>query len=142
MKLIIYLLISVLTIKKAIGQDSVYIKREFWNNKPESRADSIWNSIPNTIFISFDEGFDDSLYITVNDKVIFNGYLKTNYSIDYAGGLGIHFKDSSEVKNLKLHFVNANFYIQEKLKFTYKSLQIRGLNPWTLIYTNQFPVRE
>ena len=72
MKRIIYLLVSILTIQKAIGQDSIHVKWEFWNDKPESRADSIWNSIPNTVFISFDEGFDDSLCVTVNDKVVFN----------------------------------------------------------------------
>jgi len=136
------LILCAFTFQKGIAQDSVHVKREFWNNKSESRADSIWNSVQNTIFISFDEGFDDSLNITVNDKVVFNGYLKTNYSIGYAGGLGINFNDSSEVKILKLHFVNANFYIREKVNLSYKSLQIRGLNPWLLIYTNQFPMRE
>lgn len=124
------------------GQDSIRVNRQYNNDKPKSAIDSFYNRIPNTIFISLDEGFDDSLYITVNDKVFLNKHLKSNESIGLAGGFGISFDNSSDVKILKLKFVNANFYIEEKVDLSYKSLQIRGLKQWLLIYTNQFPMRE
>jgi hypothetical protein len=124
------------------GQDSVRVFRQYYHDRPQSGIDSFYQTISNTIFISLDEGFDDSLYITVNDTVFLNQYLKTNESVGLAGGLAISFNSPTDVKILKLKFVNENFYIEEKVDLTYKSLQIRGLKYWLLIYTNQFPVRE
>ncbi len=142
MKLLVIFIFIYFTFHKAYGQDSVRVIREYDNDKPKSSIDSFFNNIPNTIFISLDEGFDDSLYITVNDKVILNQYLKTDASIGLAGGFIITFDNLSDIKILKLKFVKANVYIEEKLYLTYKSLQIRGRKHWLLIYTNQFPMRE
>lgn len=136
------ILAFIITLQSLSGQDSIQVRREYRNAKPKTKPDSIFYEIPNTIFISLDEGFDDSLYITVNDVPVIQKYLKTNQSIGYAGGLQIYFKDSSEVKILKLQFVKANRYIQEKVNLNYKSLEIRGLNPWLLIYSNHFYMRE
>lgn len=142
MKPLLIIILVFLAFQKAYGQDSVRVVREYNNDKPKSSIDSFFNNIPNTIFISLDEGFDDSLYITVNDKVILNQYLKTDASIGLAGGFIITFDTLSDIKILKLKFVKANVYIEEKLYLTYKSLQIRGPKHWLLIYTNQFPMRE
>ncbi|GEM_PF-3287840 len=142
MKHLLISLLITLTIHSSYGQDSIKVTRQYYNDKPKSPVDSFFQSIPNTIFVSLDEGFNDSLYITVNDTIILNQYLKSNESIGYAGGFGISFDKPSDVKILKLKFVNSNFYIEEKVNLAYKSLKVRGLRPWLLIYTNQFPMRE
>ena len=129
-------------IQSTYGQDSLKVNRQYNNDKPKSSVDSFYHSIPNTIFVSLDEGFDDSLYITVNNTIFLNKYLKSNESIGYAGSFGISFDKPTDVKILKLKFVNSNVYIEEKVNLAYKSLQIRGLRPWLLIYTNQIPMRE
>lgn len=120
------------------GQDSIRLTRQYENERPATSLDSFFYQVPNTIFISLDEGFDDSLHISINDTVILRQYFITNESIGLAGGLNISFKDSSEVKILKLLFIKANKYILEKVNLNYKSLQIRGLKPWLLIYGNRF----
>ncbi len=136
------LITSIFIFQKIDGQDSVRVIRQYENDKPKTAIDSFYHKSYNAIFISLDEGFDDSLYITVNDIPVLNKHLKSNESIGYAGGFGIHFNDSSEIKDLKIKFVKANRYIQERINLKYKSLQVRGLNPWVLIYTNHFPMRE
>ncbi len=125
-----------------IGQDSIHVVRRYENDKPVTTVDSAFYSIRNTIFVSLDEGFDDSIYVAVNDVPLVNAYLKTNLSIGLAGGFAIDFNDSSEIKNLKILFVKAHRIIYEKINLGYKSLQVRGLNPWQLVYTNRTPMRE
>jgi hypothetical protein len=142
MKLVLIAILTALTMYCTYGQDSVTIYRQFCNDKPKSRVDSFMTCFPKIMFISLDEGFDDSLYITVNDTVVINRYLKTNESIDYADGFGIVFDKPTDVKILKLKFVRANIIIREQVNLHYKSLQIRGLRPWLLVYTNQFPMRQ
>lgn len=133
--------IGFLFIKQVAGQDSIRVVRQYENDKPITAVDSAYHMVRNVIFISLDEGFEDSVLVTVNDTVILNEYLKTNESIGLAGSFGIHFTDSCEIKDLKIRFIKANRYIQERVNLNYKSLQIRGLNPWHLIYTNRFPMR-
>ena len=135
-------LLITLTVHSCYGQESIKVSRQYDSHKPKSSNDSFFQSIPNTIFISLDEGFNDSLYITVNDTVFLNQYLKSNESIGYAGGFVISFNKPTDSKILKLKFVNSNFYIEEKVNLAYKFLQIRGLKPWLLLYTNQFVTRE
>jgi hypothetical protein len=142
MKLLIFSFVFMLIFQKISGQDSIRVVREYNNERPITKFDSILYDVKNTVFISLDEGFDDSLYVTVNSIPLLKGYLKSNQSIGYAGGFEIHFKDSSEIKNLKIKFVKANRYIQEKVNLRYKALQIRGLNPWMLVYSNHFSMRE
>jgi len=103
--------------------------------------DSGFHSIPNAIFISLDEGFDDIVRVTVNEELVFEGYLKTNESIGLAKTLIVSFKDQKEVKMLKVSFLKTNRYILEKLNLNYKSLQVRELSSWVLIYANRFPMR-
>ena len=124
------------------GQYSVQVIRTYDNTKPSTLIDSVYNSIHNTIFISLDEGFDDSLYITVNDIPFLNESLKTNESIGYAGGFGIHFKDSCDIKRIRLKFVKANYFIDEILDLNYKSVRIFHYGQWTFYYTNLFPMRQ
>ena len=123
------------------AQDSIRVIRQYEDDKPVTKTDSVFNSIPDILFISLDEGFDDSIRVTINRELIFAGYLKTNESIGLATTLMIANKNPREIKILKVTFVNANRYISEKLNLNYKSLQVRGLNPWLLIYTNRFPMR-
>jgi hypothetical protein len=136
---IFFLLILVCFV--GLGQDSIKVAREYWNDIPITKADSAFNSIPDVLFIDFDEGFDDSIVVTINDERIFSGYIKTNESIGLAHSLIISNKNPKEVKILKVTFVNANKCIVERLNLNHKSLHIRGLNPWVLIYTNRFPMR-
>ena len=142
MKLLLISIVSFVIYQNVLGQDSIHVVRQYNNDKPTIKIDSAYYKLHNTIFISLGEGFNDSLYITVNDIPFLNEYLKSNESIGYAGGFGILFTDSAEIKDLKIKFVKANRYIQERVNLTYKSLEIRGLNPWLLIYTNHFPMRE
>jgi hypothetical protein len=128
--------------QNSYAQDSVRVLRQYENEKPTTFLDTFYNKIPNTIFIWLNEGFEDSLYVTVNDTIVLNQSLKSNESIGYAGGVGIHFDNPCEVKILRLKFIKANFYIEEKLNLAYKSLEIRGLRPWLLVYTNHFYMRE
>ena len=55
----------------SFGQDSIQVVRQFENDKPLTKADSFFNSIPNIIFLDLDEGFDDSIRVTVNEQLIF-----------------------------------------------------------------------
>ena len=142
MKLTFFVIASILICESSLGQDSIKVVRQYDNDKPITSADSAFHKVLNTIFISLDEGFDDSLYITVNDILFLNKYLKSNESIGYAAGFGIHFNDSSETKDLKIKFIKANRFIQERINLKYKSLQVRGLNPWLLQYSNRFPLRQ
>jgi len=142
MNSLLFLIICIFFAEATMGQDSIPVVRQYDNDNPITATDSAFHNIPNTIFISLDEGFDDSIYVTVNSIAFLKTYLKTNESIGYAESFGIGFKDSSEIKELKILFVNANRYIKEKLNLNYKSLQVRGLKQWTLIYTNKFPKRE
>jgi hypothetical protein len=128
--------------QKADSQDSILVTRQFENDKPATAIDSFFHKIPNTIFVSLYEGFDDSVYVTINGIPFLNKYLKTNESIGYASGFVIHFKDSTEIKDLTIKFVNGNRYIHERVNLRYKSLQIRGIRHWLLIYTNHFPMLE
>ena len=140
MKLLLTTLFVVM-LQNLSGQDSIRLTRQYENDRPVTRLDSFFYQVPNTIFISLDEGFNDSLHVSINDTIILRQYFITNESIGYAGGLNISFKDSSEVKILKLLFIKANKYILEKVNLNYKSLQIRGLKPWLLIYGNRFYMR-
>ena len=142
MKTPLIVILSIHSFQKSFGQDSIKVVRQYNYAGPTTYVDSFFYHIANTIFISLDEGFDDSLYITVNDTIVLNQHLKSNESIGYAGGFGIHFTDSSDIKTLKLKFVNADFYIEEKVNLTFKSLQIGGGKPWRLYYSNKFPMRE
>ena len=142
MKSPLFVILTAFIYLESLAQDSIRVTRQYNDDKPESSIDSFYHNIQNTIFISLDEGFDDSLYITVNGRVVLNQYLKSNNSIGYAGSFGISFAKTSDVKILRLKFVKANFCIEEKLDLAYKSLQVRGLKTWLLIYTNQFPMRE
>ena len=58
------------------GQDSIRVEREYWKDIPITKADSAFNSIPDVLFIDLDEGFNDSVVVTVNDERIFSGYIK------------------------------------------------------------------
>jgi hypothetical protein len=123
------------------SQDSIHVTRRYENDSPVTKWDSAFNSIPNILFISLDEGFDDSVTVTVNSELVFSGYLKTNESIGLAKTLIIPNINGSEKKLLKVTFVNASRCIIENVNTNYKSLQIRGLNTWLLVYTNRFPMR-
>lgn len=142
MKVILTTIFLIQFSSKVIGQDTMKVIRYYHNDKPKSFVDSIYNSIPNAIFISLNEGFNDSLYITVDDEVVLNRYLKTNGSIGLAGGFVISFKDSLEFKNLKLRFINGNLFAEERLNLSYKSLEIRYRKLLELTYTSHFPMRE
>jgi hypothetical protein len=135
-------ILSFFLLQKSFAQDSIHVFRHYDNEKPTTSIDTFFYNIRNTVFVSLDEGFNDSLYITVNDAAVLNTYLRSNESIGYAGEFQIHFDNPSDTKILRLKFVNENFYIEEKVNLTYKSLQIRGLMPWLLVYTNHFPIRE
>jgi hypothetical protein len=115
------------------GQDSIAVIRHYNNAKPSTNLDSIIYDLPKMIFVSLDNGFDDSLYITVNDIPVLNKYLITNPSIDQAAWFTIGFKDSTEVKVLKLKFIKANRYLEERVNFQYKSLIISGASPWQIL---------
>lgn len=141
MRIFILLLSVICLAQESFPQRRIHVAHQYENNKPRSMADSFYHSFANTIFISLDEGFDDSLVITINDTTIMNSYFKTNESIGHAGSFGVSFKDSSEVILLKIRFINGGRYLEERLNLRYKSLQVRGLRNWLLIYTNQFPMR-
>ena len=125
----------------ASGQDTIAVARKYYNDPPSTEVDSLIFSVRNALYISLDEGFDDSLYITINDKPVMNKYCRTNESIGYADSFGIGFNDSSEIKTLRIKFTRTNRIIEEKLDLKYKSLQVRYLEEWTLIYSNHFPKR-
>lgn len=128
--------------QQAAGQDSICVVRQYENDKPITKADSYFYKLPNVVYVTLDEGFNDSILVTVNDTVVLNEYLKTNASIGLAGGFVIHFDDACEIKDLKITFVKANYYIHERVKPAYKSLRVSYLNTWHLIYTNRIPMRE
>ncbi len=90
-----------------LGQDSITVLRKYENDKPVTAFDSGFHKVKNAIFISFDEGFNDSCYITVNGIPFINAYLKTDESIGLATSFGLHFKDSSDSKILTIKFVKA-----------------------------------
>jgi hypothetical protein len=142
MKRSFVIILIVFVFQKSYSQDSIPVLRHYNYDKPKTSIDSFIYETLNTIFISLDEGFDDSLYITVNDSIVLNKYLKSNESIGYASGFHISFNKLSDIKILKLKFVKANFCIVEKVNLGFKSLEIRGLRSWLLNYTNQFPMRE
>lgn len=124
------------------GQDSINVTRKFENDRPVTRIDSTLNAIPNVIFLDLNEGFDDSIRVSVDGELIFSGYLKTNFSIGLARSFTISFRDPRECKILKVEFVNANSYILEQLNLNYKSLGIGKYYSWFLTYSNCFPMRE
>ena len=142
MKVLFCTILLIAAFQNIYGQDSIPVQRRYVVDKPVTIADSFYHRIPNAIFISLDDGFDDSLYVTVNDLPVLSGYFKTNESIGYAAGFGIHFKDSSEIKKLKIMFVKTNLYILEQVNLRYKSLRIGKTNPWVLFYNNRFPIQE
>lgn len=133
-------LISALNICR--GQDSIAVIRQYYSDSVKTKADSFFYKIQNTIFISLWEGFDDSLCITVNDKILVKQHFKTDKSLGLAGQFQVSFENQTDVKVLKLNFAKANLYIEEKLNLAYKSLQIRRDYRWLLIYTNHFPILE
>lgn len=124
------------------AQDSVSVVREYHNNQPRSSLDSLYHSFHNRIFISLGEGFADSMYITVNGTEMINGYVRTDPSTGIAGSFGFSFTDSSDIKILRLTFVRRHFYIEERVNLAYKSLEIRNLGKWHLVYDNRFYWRE
>jgi hypothetical protein len=142
MKIILSFIVTISFLQKLTGQDSVHVVRGYINSGPKTQIDSLYSQVTNTIFIILDTGFDDSIYITDNGMPALNRYLKTNHSIDYAGAFEIYFKDSSEAHDLKIKFVNGNFYIREKVNLHYKALNIGLYNSWELTYSNHFPMRE
>lgn len=143
MRLTFFIIISLFLLKNAAGQDSVRVTRVFENNEPITAIDSLYHQMHNTIWVSFDEGLKDSIYVTVNGYTFFNKHIETNESIGYADGFGLGFEDSTKAMIIKIKFVKANFYIQERVNVKYKSLRLghykRG---WQLLYENSFPMRE
>lgn len=143
MKLLLFTLTSFFIFQITVGQDSIRTVRQYNYEKPKTANDSfVYYKIPNSIFISLDEGFEDSVYVTVNNRPFLNKRLQTNESIGYADGFRITFKDSSEIFDLKIVFINANRYIHEKVNLSFKFLQIRGFSSWFLNYSNNCPMRE
>ncbi len=132
-----------LIVSNILGQDTINVKRNYDNDNPKSRLDSLFYNVPKMIFIDLDCGFDDSVCITVNANPVLNKYLKTNESIDLAGSFVVSFADSSEIKNLELKFFKGNFVIKERINLGYKSLRIaRYSHQWQLNYSNYFYLRE
>src|SRR3954452_377704 len=109
----------------AFSQDSIPVTRYYDNQPPETKLDSALFNLPNILYISFYEGFDDSICVFLNRKLFYSAYLKTDESIGFAGSFGFIFKDSSEVNDLEIHFIKENRIIKERLDLKYKSLQIR-----------------
>ena len=142
MKVLVTILFIVVCFDVA-GQAPVRVQKNYYNDKPITAIDSFYhNFFPNSIIVSLDDGFDDSLYITVNEEVVLNRYLKTDESIGLAGSFVISFKDSSDIKNLRLKFVGKKITIEERVSLKYKSLRIFASDPPLFLYTNQFPMRE
>lgn len=142
MKTLVIFILLILGSNTCWGQDSITVVRQYSNDNAITVADSFFNKVANTIFISLWEGFEDSLCISVNNERILKQLFKTDESLGLAGNFQIQFESPSDVKILKLHFIKANFYIEERLNLAYKSLQIRKNKRWFLIYTNHFPVLE
>src|SRR5215831_11375439 len=53
---------------------------QFDQRPPFSKLDSFFNTISNSIFINFGDGFDDSVYLYRNDTCIAKEYFKTDES--------------------------------------------------------------
>jgi hypothetical protein len=123
-------------------EDTIRVEKHYDNRGPLTRMDSAYFSIPNSVFVSLDEGFNDSVHVTVNDHRIIDRSLKTNESIGLAAGFAISFRDTSEVKIIQIRFIKQNKIIVEKLDLRYKSLQVRGLRPWGFYYGNRFYMRQ
>ena len=142
MKLLKILIVFSLVSSNLFGQDIITVRYHYDNSKIKTKLDSVFYNINKTIFISLDDGFNDSLIVTVNDLPVLNQYLKTNESIGLAGSFEIHFSDSSEIKILRLNFIKASCYIVEKINLNYKSLIINKVGSWQFYYSNHFFMRE
>jgi len=138
MKPILFLLAALIAFQKVNAQDSIRVLRQYENDRPTTQLDSVFNIIPNAVYISFDEGFNDSVFVTVNNVIYMDEYLKTDESNGYAGSFVITFKDSAETEDLKIKFAKTNRYIEEKVNLKYKALHIRKLDQWLLTYTSHF----
>lgn len=135
-------LVSMLYAPIIYAQDTIAATRHYDNTRPATTIDSAFYNIEKMIFVSLDNGFDDSLYITVNGFPVINKYLVTDHSIDQAAWFMIRFTDSTEVKYLKLKFVKANRCLEEKVDLSYKSLIISKRDSWKISYSNHFFMRE
>jgi hypothetical protein len=113
----------------------------FYSTGPVSIADSVFNSIPNVIDISFMEGFNDSVFLFKNGKAFDSLFLNTNQSLGFAGNTAIHF-NKGKIVELIVRFRSSSYVIREKLNLNYKHLQIRNLDGLELYYSNHFPVLE
>ncbi len=121
----------------------LYVVTQFDSKKLESKLDSAFNSIPNKLFVSFMEGFNDSVFVYVNYKIIFADFLKTNESIGSTNLiLPIPFQSSNDIIYLTIRFRNERKYIKEKLDLQFKHLEVRKIFRWYFIYSNQFPLAE
>jgi hypothetical protein len=138
MKPILFLLAAIIAFQTASAQDSIHVLRQYENDRPDTQLDSVFNKIPNVVYISFDEGFNDSVLITVNNVIYMDGYLRSNESLGYAGGFVLSFNDSADTQDLKIKFVKTGRYIEEKVNLKYKALHIRKPDQWLLTYTNHF----
>jgi hypothetical protein len=138
------LLLSFYSTALTHAQDSISCIRHYNMGGPASSIDSVFHTIPNTLFINFNSSFDDSVIISINDQVMYNKYLKTNHSIDLAGNIAISFNDSRDCKTMTVYFVKTEKYLTEKLDFRFKALDIWTNNQghWHLDYSNHFPLRE
>lgn len=99
-----------------------------------------WNK-SDTIIIELKSGFNDSLIIYLNNKIVYNNYCKTNESISFA--------DEIIIRKSKVGLKNKNYiYIYRKRKgkkekmisfyldLRYKYISVYHLSPWHINFQN------
>ena len=93
-------------------------------------------------WISLCEGFNDSIQIFVNNKLLIEGRAITNESIGIAKEVIVNFDHLSDKKIMQLILVNRNVCLTETLELNYPFLEINYNNNWQLKYINHIIKRE
>ena len=127
-----------------IGCGNIAPVTTFYDNTPPSAAiDSVLYLVPNSIVIEFCEGFDDSVFLFINDKLIFSNYLQTNGSDGLTGPpLILPYDTSAKTLNLTIQFKKSKNIIKELLSRNFKLLEISRLESWNFYYSNHIRMRE
>src|SRR5688572_17071686 len=95
---IVMLVLPILSLgqKDSIIQTKVY----FDSRPPQNQVDSLYYSVPNALFLTFMEGFNDSVFVFRNEICIDTFFLVTNESIGAAGSSGISFQTKNDIFDL------------------------------------------
>lgn len=101
-----------------------------------NKYEFVGDTMREEITLGFEKGFNDSIVIFLNDKMITGAFLATNRNLEFAGQIKINYANLKKPLLYIISITNKT-YVQIKLKKGYRIAYLERFNKlWYVEYSN------